>query len=84
MKLSASSEMSLMLQDREGRSGSVMGPSRTEVEMHSRTVMSGWPGLWLQVYSRQASPSRQVWLCPGSAGSKWWQSWSGDSRDPQE
>ena len=49
MKLSASSEISLMVQDWEGRSGSVMGPSRTSVDMHSLTVMSGSPSVWLQV-----------------------------------
>ena len=49
MKLSASSEMSLTVQDWAGRRGSVMGPRRTSVDMHSLTVMSGSPWVWLQV-----------------------------------
>ena len=47
MELPGSSEMSLMVQEAEGRRGSVMGPRRTSVARHSLTMMSGWPGVWL-------------------------------------
>jgi len=47
MELPGSSEMSLMVQEGDGRSGSVMGPRRTSVPRHSRTMISGSPAVWL-------------------------------------